>query len=262
MARRFVELAPGWSAFARQGISSTISKRGPRTDSPVVAVGAGTAGECGSGEHGGCGEDDAVIQAWEKQNPGLALIRAAQARAVRCGVAAIGRRPIAHVRRSQLDGEIERVLLLDSIGELGGLFRLADVGFCGRHAASARAQYSGARLLASPSSSARTWKTFRRSPTSSARLRRWWIFRTRRFGDAVRGLPSAGRDGARALAAAEARAGDGSRGGRNHRSTRCRAPAGAARSAIRWRWRNSDLGRGRGRGGSRAASSAGDQRAT
>ena len=80
-------------------------------------------------------EDDIAIAALQQltpRHPGLMLILAPR-KPERFAVAAgkLDSAGISYVRRSALDGQNSRVLLLDSIGELSGLFAVADVVFMG-----------------------------------------------------------------------------------------------------------------------------------
>jgi len=122
-------------------------------------------------------EDDAVIAAFREvapSHPGLLLVlvprkperfdRAAEA------LACAG---IAYTRRSQMVGGTA-ALLLDSIGELGSLFGLADVVFMG----GTLARRGGHNILepaffGKPVIVGRTWRTSRRSPRSSQPPGRW-----------------------------------------------------------------------------------------
>ena len=80
-------------------------------------------------------EDDVVIQAFQTlapKHPGLLLILAPR-RPDRFDIVArkLAAAGIEFARRSALGGAVTRVLLLDSVGELSGLFPLADVVFMG-----------------------------------------------------------------------------------------------------------------------------------
>jgi tetraacyldisaccharide 4'-kinase len=84
-------------------------------------------------------EDEAVIEAFQSvsdRQPGLLLVLAPRKpERFEAAAGALVRAGIPFVRRSALDSagtvELPGVLLLDSIGELGGLFPLADVVFLG-----------------------------------------------------------------------------------------------------------------------------------
>lgn len=84
-----------------------------------------------------CAEDDVVLDAFRKlapDHPGLLLILAPRKPAT-FGATAAKLAGLSHLRRSQLretdELPLPGVLLLDSIGELSGLFGLADVVFMG-----------------------------------------------------------------------------------------------------------------------------------
>ena len=136
MARRFTALgAPSDRVQNAGNIKYDFEPRPPASDSPVASwlarvrpekvwIAASTVDEA---------EDDAVIQAFLRQSSGVALILAPR-KPERFDAASrqLEAAGIAHARRSRLTaGTNERVLLLDSIGELGGLFAFADVVFMG-----------------------------------------------------------------------------------------------------------------------------------
>jgi 3-deoxy-D-manno-octulosonic-acid transferase len=113
-----------------EALRELLDRIGPKQ----VWIAASTMPPAGEGDPD---EDEAVLEAFQAlRRPGLLLILAPR-RPERFDTAAelLARKGVPFLRRSQLRAgaslELPGVLLLDSIGELSGLFRLADVVFMG-----------------------------------------------------------------------------------------------------------------------------------
>ncbi len=148
MSQRFIELgAPAERVSAMGNLKYDFAASQAAEDSSVVALVRRSAAEkvwiaastVAPEFAGDVDEDDAVVAAFQQlgvRNTGLALLLAPRKPerfdAVAQKLEAAG---IRHLRRSRLSGEerlaLPGVLLLDSIGELSGLFFLADVVFMG-----------------------------------------------------------------------------------------------------------------------------------
>jgi tetraacyldisaccharide 4'-kinase len=140
IARRFVAIgAPADRVRTAGNFKYDFEARTPDPQSPVLAwiarieparvwIAASTTFE------GGVDEDDAVLAAWQelrRRYPDLALILAPR-KPERFGpvAAKLDAAGIVYWRRSA-DATDARVLLLDTMGELAGLFSIADVVFMG-----------------------------------------------------------------------------------------------------------------------------------
>jgi tetraacyldisaccharide 4'-kinase len=144
---RFVALGgPSGSVHVSGNFKYDFAARPLPPDSPVkrlldraqpaqIWIAASTVAPAAAGDPD---EDDAVIAAWRElaaRHPGLMLILAPR-KPERFAMAAekLEAAGVRFVKRSALDGPTDsppRVLLLDSIGELSGLFAVADVVFMG-----------------------------------------------------------------------------------------------------------------------------------